>query len=53
MHIIMHSNEMNKIEVRNVKKYPLVAVFYGIFFLMGNHRIVICSPNRMKIGYHM
>ena len=28
----MHSDEMNKIEVRNVKKYPLVAVFYKIFF---------------------
>ena len=34
----MHSNEMNKIEVRNVKKkYPLVAVLYEIFFSMGNH----------------
>ena len=33
----MHSNEMNKIEVQNVKKYPLVAVFYEIFFSMGNH----------------
>ena len=45
----MHSNEMNKIEVRNVKKCSLVAVFYEIFFLMGNHSIFICSPNRMKI----
>ena len=45
---------MNKIEVRNVKKkYPLVAVFYEIFLSMGNHSIFICSPNRMKIGYHM
>ena len=49
----MHSNEMNKIEVQNVKKYPLVSVFYEIFFLMGNHSIFIYSPNRMKIGYHM
>ena len=32
----MHSNEMNKIEVRNVRKYPLVAVFYEIFFSMEN-----------------
>ena len=46
----MHSNEMNKIEVQNVKKYPLVAVFYEIFFSIGNHSIFICSPNRMKIG---
>ena len=44
---------MNKIEVQNVKKYPLIAVFYGIFFSMGNHSIFICSPNRMKIGCHM
>ena len=49
----MHSNEMNKIEVRNVKKYPLVAVFYEIFIPMGNHSFSICSPNRMKIGYHI
>ena len=49
----MHSNEMNKIEVRNIKKYALVAVFYEIFFLMGNQSIFICSPNRLKIGYHM
>ena len=47
----MHNNEMNKIEVRNVKKYPLIAVFYEIFFSKGNHSIF--SPNRMKIGYHM
>ena len=45
----MHSNEMNKIEVRNVEKYPLVAVFYEIFFSMGNHSIFICSPNKMKL----
>ena len=49
----MHSNEMNKIEVQNVKKYPLVAVFYEIFFPMGNHSIFICNPNRMKSRYHM
>ena len=24
MHIIMHSDEMNKIEVRNVEKYPFL-----------------------------
>ena len=53
MHLIMHSNEMNKIEVRNVKKYSLVDVFYEIFFLMRNHSIFICSRNRIKIGYHM
>ena len=28
----MHSNDMNKIEVQNVEKYPLLAVFYEIFF---------------------
>ena len=28
----MHSDEMNKIEVRNVEKYPLFAVFYEVFF---------------------
>ena len=28
----MHSDEMNKIEVRNVEKYPLFAVFYKFFF---------------------
>ena len=28
---------MNKIEVRNVEKYPLVAVFYEILFSMENH----------------
>ena len=49
----MHSIDMNKIEVRNVKKYPLVAVFYEIFFSMGNQFFFICSPNRMKIGCHM
>ena len=49
----MHSNEMNNIEVRNVKKYPLVAVFYEIFFSMVNHSFFICSQNRMKIEYHM
>ena len=32
----MNSDEMNKIEVRNVEKYPLFAVFYQIFFSMGN-----------------
>ena len=45
----MHSDEMKKIEVRNVKKYPLVAVFYEIFFSMGNHSNFICSPNRIRI----
>ena len=30
MHIIMHSDEMNKLEVRNVEKYPLFAVFYEV-----------------------
>ena len=49
----MHSVEMNKIEVRNVKKYPLFAVFHQIFVSMGNHSIFICSPNRIKIGYLM
>ena len=44
---------MNKIEVRNVKKYPFVAVFYEIFFSMGNHSFFIFSLNRMKIEYHM
>ena len=28
----MHSDEMNQIEVRNVEKCPLFAVFYEIFF---------------------
>ena len=49
----MHSDEMNKIEVRNVKKFPLFAVFYEVFFLMGNHSIFICCPNLIKIGHHM
>ena len=49
----MHSNEMNKIDVRNVEKYPLFAVFYEVFFSMGNHSIFICCPNRIKIGYHI
>ena len=48
----MHSDEMNKIEVRNVEKYPLFAVFYEIFFSMVNN-IFICCPNRIKIGHHM
>ena len=30
----MHSDEMNKIEVRNVERYPLFAVFYEVFFSM-------------------
>ena len=44
---------MNKIEVGNVEKYPLFAVFYEVFFSMGNHSIFICNPNRIKIGHHM
>ena len=44
---------MNKIEVQNVEKYPLFAVFYEVFFLMGNPSIFICCPNRIKIGHHM
>ena len=35
MHMIMHSDEMNKIEVRNVEKYPLLTVFYEVFFFDG------------------
>ena len=34
----MHSDEMNKIEVQNVE-IPLSAVFYEVFFSMGNHSI--------------
>ena len=49
----MHSDEMNKIKVRNVEKYPLFAVFYKVFFPMENHSIFICCPNRIKIGHHM
>ena len=49
----MHSDEMNKIEVRNVEKYPLFAVFYEVLFSMGNLSIFICCPNRIKIGLHM
>ena len=41
MHIIMHSYEMNKIEVRNEEKYPLFAVFYEVFSSMENHSIFI------------
>ena len=41
MHIIMQSDDMIKIEVRNVEKYPLFAVFYEVFFSMGNHSIFI------------
>ena len=48
MHILMHSDEMNKIEVRNVKKFPLFAVFYEVFFLMGNHSIFICMSKSNK-----
>ena len=44
---------MNKIKVRNAEKYPLFAVFYEVFFSMGNHSILICCPNRIKIGHHM
>ena len=53
MHIIMYSDEMNKIEVRNVEKYPLFSVFYEVFFSMGNHNIFIWCPNRIKIRHHM
>ena len=49
----MHSDEMNKIEVRNVEKYPLLPVFFEVFFSMGNHSIFICCPNGIKIGHHM
>ena len=49
----MHSAEMNKISVQNVEKYPLFAVFYEVFFSMGNHSIFTCCPNRIKIGHHM
>ena len=31
----MHSDEMIKIEIRNVEKYPLFAVFYEVFFFDG------------------
>ena len=37
----MYSDEMNKIEVRNVEKYPLFTVFYEVFFSTGNHNILI------------
>ena len=46
----MHSDEMNKIEVRSVEIYPLFAVFYEVFFTMGNHSIFICCPNRIKLN---
>ena len=49
MHIIMNTDEMNKIEVRNVEKYPLFAVFYEVFYSIGNHSIFICCANRIKI----
>ena len=49
----MHSDEMYKIQVRNVEKYPLFTVFFEVFFSMGNHSIFICCPNRIKIGHHM
>ena len=51
MHIIMHSDEMNKIEVRDVEKYPVFDVFYEVFFSMGNPSIFIFGPNRIKIGH--
>ena len=50
MHIIMHSDKMNKIEVQNVEKNSLFAVFYEVFFSMGNHSFFICCRNRIKIG---
>ena len=46
----MHSDEMNKTEVRNVEKYLFFAVFYKVFFSIGNHSIFICCPKRIKIG---
>ena len=49
----MHSDEKNKIKVRNVEKYPLFDVFYEVFFSMGNHSIFISCPNRIKIRRHM
>ena len=49
----MYSDEMNKIEVRNVEKYPLFTVFYEVFFSTGNHNIFICCPNRIKIRHHL
>ena len=53
MHIIIHSDEMNQIELRNVEKYRSFAVFYKVLFSMGNHSIFICCSNRIKIGHHM
>ena len=41
----MHSDEMNKIEVRNVEKYPLFAVFYEVFFSMGNNSFYLLSKS--------
>ena len=49
----MHSDEMNKIEVQNVEKYPLFAVFYEVFFSIGNRSIFNCRLNLIKIGHHM
>ena len=49
----MHSDEMNKIEVQNVEKYPFFAVFYEVFISIGNHSNFICCPNRIKIEHHM
>ena len=48
MHIKMHSDDINKIEVRNVEKYLLLAAFYEVLF-----SIFIRCPNRIKIGHHM
>ena len=44
---------MNKIEVQNVEKYQLFAVFYEVFFSMENPSIFICCLNRIKIRHHM
>ena len=42
----MHSDEMNMIDVRNVEKYPLFAVFYDFLFNGKPQYFYLCSKSR-------
>ena len=50
----MHSDEMNKIEVRNVKKFRCLPFSMKFSFRWETTvAIFICCPNLIKIGHHM
>ena len=49
----MHSDEMNKIEIQNVEKYPFFAVFYKVFFFDGKTQYFYLLSKSNKIGHHM